>query len=109
MEVLGTLIFWGFIWVTLTWRCFAVASICKEVAEGKTTKDALLFQLLQGAIFLFAAIGILWSGRNITRIIVAGSLFITGVWYFYSCVKALFELKKTRGAEAGGGSESSSS
>ncbi len=106
MEVFGALIFWGFIWVTLTWRCFSVTSICKEVAEGKTTKDALLFQILQGGIFLFAASSILWSGRNITRIIVSGSLFITGIWYFYSCVKTVIELKKIRSTEGGNGSKS---
>ena len=106
MEVLGPLIFFGFIWVALTWRCFSVTSICQEVAVGKTTKDALLFQLLQGGIFLFLAFYIVRYGRSkIPNIITAISLFITGVWYFYSCVQALVELKKTRGAEGSSGSE----
>ena len=95
MDVIGTLIFWGFIWVALTWRCFAVTSICKEVAEGKTTKDTLFFQLLQVGIFIFTSITILRSGtKDIPAIVTAISLIFTSFWYLYSCAKAGLELRK---------------
>ena len=97
MDVIGTLIFWGFIWVALTWRCFAVTSICKEVAEGKTTKDALLFQLIQVGIFIFASYTLLSQGaKDIPTIITAISLIITAVWYIYSISKTGLQLKKNR-------------
>lgn len=97
MDVIGILIFWGFIWVTLTWRCFAVTSICREVSEGKTTKDALSFQLLQVGIFFLVAVTILRTGtKDILQIITATSLLFTGVWYIYSISKAELQLKKNK-------------
>jgi len=95
MDEIGILIFWGFIWVALTWRCFAVTSICNEVAEGKTTKDALSFQLLQACIFFFVSITIFrFDEKSIPEIISATSLLITGIWYIYSIAKAGIRLKK---------------
>jgi len=95
MDNLGILIFWGFIWVVLTWRCFSVTSICKEVAEGKTTKDALSFQLIQAGIFMFVSIMLLKSEtKELPTIITAISLILTSAWYLYSCAKAGLELKK---------------
>ena len=95
MDVIGTLIFFGSIWIVLTWRCFAVTSICKEVAEGKTTKDALSFQLFQVGIFIFGSITILRSEtKNIPSIVTAVSLIFTSIWYLYSCVKAGLQLRK---------------
>jgi hypothetical protein len=95
MDVIGILIFWGFIWVALVWRCFAVTSICKEVAEGKTTKDALSFQLIQVGIFIFVAYTLLSSGtKGIPSIVTVVSLIFTSIWYLYSCAKAELQLRK---------------
>ena len=97
MDVIGTLIFWGFAWVTLTWRCFAVTSICREVAEGKTTKDALLFQLLQAGILFFLVFILFRIGmKSIPQFITAVSLLITGIWYVYSIAKAGLQLRKNK-------------
>ncbi|WP_372796453.1 hypothetical protein [Pontiella sp.] len=98
METIGVLIFYGSIWVALTWRCFAVTSICKEVAEGKTTKDALSFQLLQAGIFIFISLTILrFKTKSASEIISASALLITGIWYIYSISKAGLQLKKKIG------------
>ncbi len=96
-PVIGPIIFYGSIWVVLTWRCFAVTSICNEVAEGKTTKDALFFQLFQVCIFIFGSYRLLSSGtKDIPTIITAISLIITSVWYIYSISKTGLQLKKNR-------------
>lgn len=97
MEIIGTLIFYGSIWVVLTWRCFAVTSICKEVAEGKTTKDALFFQLFHVAILIFASYTLLNPlPKDIPTVITAASLIITLVWYIYSILQAGLQLKKNK-------------
>jgi len=95
MNIIEPLIFYGSIWVVLTWRCFAVTSICTEVAEGKTTKDALSFQLFQAGIMFFAAIMTLRiESKGIPQIITAISLLTTGIWYIYSIAKTGLKLRK---------------
>ncbi|MDF7822850.1 hypothetical protein P4B35_02395 [Pontiellaceae bacterium B12227] len=97
MNTIEPIIFYGSIWVVLTWRCFAVTSICKEVAEGKTTKDALLFQLFQVGIFIFATYTLLNPvPKDLPTFITAISLIITAVWYVYSISKAGLQIKKNR-------------
>ena len=97
MDTIGTLIFGGFIWVALVWRCFAVTSICKEVAENKTTKDALSFQLFQAGIIFFVASMILRAeSKDIPQNVTAVSLLITGLWYIYSISKAVLQIKKNK-------------
>ena len=95
MNINGLLLFWAFIWVALIWRCFAVTSICREVAEGKTTKGALLFQFLQAGLFFFTAVSVLRMGTgDIFQIITAASLLFTAAWYAYSIAKAAIRVKK---------------
>ena len=97
MDIIGPIIFYGSIWVVLTWRCFAVTSICTEVAEGKTTKDALLFQLLQTGILFFLVFTLFRIGmKSISQFITAASLLITGIWYVYSIVKAGLQLRNNK-------------
>ena len=55
MEILTILIGWGWLWTLLLWRSIASYSIYKEVVEQKTTRDAILFVVFQGAIYLFVA------------------------------------------------------
>jgi hypothetical protein len=91
------LIFWGFIWVALTWRCFAITSICKEVVEGKTTKNALSFQYIQAGICFVAAYFIYKSSQNNVPVVVTTiSLVVTGSWCFYTCVKSSLQLNKNK-------------
>ena len=74
----------------MIWRCFAVTSICREVSEGKTTKDALSFQVVQVGIFLFAAGAILrGEEKSLIEIVTAATLLLTSAWYAYSIVKPL--------------------
>jgi len=67
------------------------------VAEGKTTKDALLFQLFQVGIFIFATYTLLNPvPKDLPTFITAISLIITAVWYIYSISKAGLQIKKNR-------------
>lgn len=89
MNSLFPIIFAGLLFVPLTWRSFAAASICKEVIEGRTTKEALFFIYFQGALFTGFPIYLANSVKiNFPTGLVILALLATGLAHLYFGIKA---------------------
>lgn len=94
-ELLNIFIFLGVIWVVLTWRCYAVYVNCREVEEGKLSKEALIFQYFQCVVSLLLAIHFSKNmDRHYTYKINVAVFYVTFVWFFFFCSRTLLRLFK---------------
>lgn len=87
---MGAILGWGWLWTLVLWRAIAAYSIYKEVVSKKTTREAILYLIFQGGIYLLVATVFIRSSRlNITNAITMIMFMATGITHFFWGIKSL--------------------
>jgi tryptophan-rich sensory protein len=95
MDILAAIICWGWLWTILSWRAIAAYFIYKEVVSKKTTREAVFYLIIQGAVYVFVSTVFIRAAKlDITNAITMIMFIVTGIAHLFWGIKSLAIFQK---------------